>query len=49
MTPDKEIIDLDAGRDRSTPGAVTVDRIARTAPDVVPWPFERDSFDVINR
>ena len=47
------VLDVGAGRDRSAPGAVTVDRVAATNPDVVhdldryPWPFETDSFDTI--
>lgn len=47
------VLNVGAGRDRSVPGAVTVDRVAATAPDVVhdldcyPWPFEASSFDTI--
>lgn len=47
------VLNLGAGRDRSMPDAVTVDRVAATNPDVVhdldvyPWPFETDSFDQI--
>jgi SAM-dependent methyltransferase len=47
------VLDVGAGRDRSTVGAVTVDCVAGTRPDVVhdldryPWPFETGSFDVI--
>ena len=46
-------LELGAGRDRSRDGAVTVDRVASTRPDVVhdldsfPWPFDTDSFDAI--
>lgn len=49
----EQILDLGAGRDRSRPGAVTVDRVASTGPDavhdldVVPWPFSNDAFDVV--
>ena len=47
------VLNVGAGLDRSIPGAVTVDRAARTKPDVVhdldvyPWPFEDDSFDQV--
>lgn len=50
---DPRILNLGAGRDRSAPGAVTVDRSARTNPVIVhdldryPWPIETASFDVI--
>ena len=53
MSAEPRILDLGAGRDRSRRGAVTVDRVASAGPDVVhdldvvPWPFDRDSFDVI--
>ena len=49
----RRVLDVGAGRDRSTAGAVTVDRVAGTQPDVVhdldryPWPFETSSFDAI--
>ena len=47
------VLNLGAGLDRSIPGAVTVDLVAKTNPDVVhdldvyPWPFETDSFDQV--
>lgn len=47
------ILELGAGRTRSRDGVVTVDRAASTSPDVVhdldvvPWPFDTSSFDVI--
>jgi SAM-dependent methyltransferase len=47
------ILELGAGRTRSGPGVVTLDRAASTAPDVVhdinvvPWPLETSAFDVI--
>ena len=47
------VLNLGAGLDRSIPGAVTVDLVAKTQPDVVhdldiyPWPFETDSFDQV--
>lgn len=47
------ILNIGAGRDRSVPGAVTVDRSAVTQPDIVhdldqyPWPFESNAFDLI--
>ena len=47
------VLNLGAGLDRSIPGAVTVDLVAKTKPDVVhdldvyPWPFETDSFDQV--
>lgn len=47
------ILEVGAGRDRSVAGAVTVDRVAATGPDVVhdlevfPWPFEDNSFDEV--
>ncbi len=47
------VLDIGAGRDRSAPGAVTVDRNAGTHPDIVhdldqyPWPIETGSFDTI--
>ncbi|HUF23331.1 MAG TPA: methyltransferase domain-containing protein [Vicinamibacterales bacterium] len=46
-------IDLGAGRTRHVAGAVTLDRVASTGPDivhdmdVVPWPIADSSFDVI--
>jgi len=50
---DARVLDLGAGRDRSAPGAVTVDRSAGTKPDILhdldhyPWPIETASFDTI--
>ncbi len=47
------ILELGAGRTRSGPGVVTLDRAASTEPDVVhdinvvPWPLATSSFDVI--
>lgn len=47
------ILELGAGRTRSGPGVVTLDRAASTTPDVlhdinvVPWPLATSSFDVI--
>jgi SAM-dependent methyltransferase len=50
---ESRVLDVGSGRDRSLPGAVTVDRVADTGPDVVhdldqyPWPFETSRFDTI--
>ena len=47
------ILNLGAGRDRSAPNEVTVDRSAATSPDIVhdldchPWPMATGSFDTI--
>jgi len=53
MAPTGRVLELGAGRDRSVPGAVTVDRVAATGPDVVhdldvtPWPFADSGFDFV--
>lgn len=53
MTEPARILEIGAGRDRSVPGAITVDRVAATNPDVVhnldvtPWPFADNSFDMV--
>ncbi len=49
----KRVLNLGAGKDRSVDGAVTLDRVADTSPDIVhnldffPWPIEDNSFDVV--
>jgi len=51
--PEQRVLEIGAGRDRSVPGAVTVDRVVATGPDVVhdldvtPWPFRDGEFDFV--
>src|SRR5262245_43537463 len=48
------VLNLGSGKSRSVQGALTVDRVAETLPDVVhdldsfPWPFADDSFDEVH-
>ena len=48
------ILNLGSGKNRSIPGAVTIDIVPDTLPDMVhdlnnfPWPFDDDTFEAIH-